>query len=69
MAFNLNKIKARIVEKGLSPQKLAAQIELSEGSVYDKLAGNCAFKREDIEKICKVLEIPSDQIADYFFDL
>lgn len=69
MAFNLKKIKGRVIEKGLTLQQLAPMVELSEGSVYDKFNGKCSFKREDIEKLCKVLEIPKEEIAEYFFDL
>lgn len=69
MAFNLNKLKAKVVEKGLTLQQLAPLINLSENSVYDKFSGKCAFKREDIEKLCKVLEIKPEEIVDYFFNL
>lgn len=66
MAFQLNKLRARLVELGMTIRDLAPKIGLSEGIVYEKFSGKCKFSREDIEKICKVLNINP---LDYFFDL
>mgnify|MGYP003304931492 CR=1 FL=1 len=67
MAFDLNKIKAKIVEKQFSARRLAPILELSEASMYEKLSGKTEFKRSEIEKLCKILGI-SDVIR-YFFNL
>lgn len=78
MAFNFNKIKALLVEKGFSARKLAEEIQklpekadgkMSESALYKKLNGVNDFTRAEIELICKILKVQSDEIAGYFFDL
>ena len=67
MALNINKLKGRIVEKGLTAQKLAPLLNLSEDAMYMKMNQRSEFKRSEIERICQLLEISSDLIPEYFF--
>lgn len=69
MAFDLKKIKARMVEKDLTGQNLAKLMNLSEPTIYDKLNNKIEFKRSEIEKLCKILTIPALNVSEYFFDL
>lgn len=67
MAFNVNKLKARMVEKGITGQTLAKLMNLSEATIYDKLNNKIEFKRSEIERLCELLTIPAENIVDYFF--
>lgn len=65
--FDLNKLKGRVIEKGLTLQQLAPRINVSEGTIYAKFSGKCEFKRNEIELLCKILDIPISEIGEYFF--
>lgn len=67
MAFNVNKLKARMVEKGITGQTLAKLMNLSEATIYDKINNKIEFKRSEIERLCELLTIPAESIVDYFF--
>lgn len=78
MAFNLNKIKALIVEKGFTAREIAAEMQklpekadgrMCESALYKKLNGASDFTRSEIELICKILKVQSQEVATYFFDL
>lgn len=62
-----NKLKGRIIEKGFTARSLAKALGISEGSFYLKLKNQTEFRRDEIELICRRLEIPLDAIGDYFF--
>ena len=67
MAFNPNKLKGKMVEKGLTAQKMASLLNISEDAMYMKLSLKSEFKRSEIENICQLLSIPTESIAEYFF--
>lgn len=67
MAFNPNKLKGRMVEKGLTAQRMASLLSISEDAMYMKLNCKSEFKRSEIESICTLLSIPVNNVAEYFF--
>ena len=69
MSFKFNKLRGRIKEILHSETEFARQMELSASTISDKLNGKIQFRRDEIERACKILNIPSSEIASYFFDL
>ena len=69
MIFNFQKLKGRMVEKNKNQQKLAEKIGISKVSLNHKLNNKVPFKQEDIVKISNELEIPMNEIVEYFFVL
>lgn len=67
MKCRFKKLKGRIIEKHDSILAFANTMQRSRASVYNKLSGATDFSKEDIVKWCEVLEIPMDQITEYFF--
>lgn len=67
MAFSPNKLKGKMVEKGLTAQKMASLLDISEDAMYMKLNCKSEFKRSEMEKICLLLGIPIESISEYFF--
>lgn len=62
---NTKKLKARLVEKGMSQTEAAKAIGISYQSFNNKLRNALEFKASEIEKLCDILDI-SDKDA-YFF--
>ena len=61
------KLRGRIREKFGTEAAFAKALGVSVQIVSRKLNGNCQFKTRDIEKWCKVLEIPLEDAGLYFF--
>lgn len=69
MPYNYSKLLGRIVECCGTQAAFAEKIGLSERSVSLKLNGKRAWKQGEIGEACKILEIPTNQIDQYFFAL
>lgn len=67
LPFDYSKLSGRIVEKYGTQMNFAEAIGLSERSVSLKLNSKIGWKQSEISKICKVLDIRTDEIPDYFF--
>lgn len=65
--FNQKLLKAKLVEKGLSPINLCNLIGICEATYYRKLAKNGDFSRFEIGKIVEVLELSRDERDKIFF--
>lgn len=65
---NVNKLKGKIVERGLNVEKLADIIGLNRSTVYRKLNENGeTFTVGEANLICKVLELSSAEATEIFF--
>ena len=67
MAKQYSKLRGRIVEKFGSQREFAAALGKSEQVIVAKLAGRSQFTQDEIITWCNLLEIPADEIVDYFF--
>jgi hypothetical protein len=67
MAFNYNKLLGRIVEKFGTQGRFAAAMGMSERSLTLKLHNVREFKQSEIDKACRLLEIPIEESPAYFF--
>lgn len=65
--MNINKLKAKIVEKGMNVETVAEKIGVDRSSLYRKLNN---FERITIGEACKiksVLEMTDEEANDIFF--
>ena len=69
MPYDYSKLAGRIKEKLGSQKEFAWAIGLSERSVSLKMTGEIGWKQKEIADACRVLELPMDEIATYFFTL
>lgn len=67
MQFDYSKLRGRITEKVGTQSELSRLTGISEHTLSLKLKGRFGWKQIEILKICKVLEIPFEQIPVYFF--
>ncbi len=62
-----NKLRGKIVEKFGTQDKFAEAAKITPGTLSQKLNGKSDFTRLEILKWCELLEIPTQDISDYFF--
>lgn len=67
MAFDYSKLRGRIVEKYNSQTAFTKAFGVSENTLSLKLNNKIRFTTDDIIKISKMLEIPKNEIGQYFF--
>ncbi|MBQ4123574.1 DUF739 family protein [bacterium] len=67
--FDYQKLKGRIVEKKQKQENLANEMSITKTTLNFKLNNKIPFKQQDIIMLSNILEIPKNEIADYFFTL
>lgn len=60
------KIRARIIELGLSRQQIAAALDVSEHTLHNKINGLTPFKADEAYQLAKMLGVEDDMVP-YFF--
>ena len=65
--MNYNALLGRIRECGLTQKEVAARIGVSEGQLNRKLAGEFAFRQDEMESILKLLDVDLSELGKYFF--
>jgi transcriptional regulator with XRE-family HTH domain len=54
-------------EHGITQEQLAKEIGKNEATLNSKLNNKFQFKADEMDSICKVLDIPNEKISEYFF--
>lgn len=67
MAFDYAKLLGRMKEMGLTQSALATKIGSNSPTMSEKLNNKYTFSVKEIEAICRVLDIPKNEIGLYFF--
>lgn len=67
MKYNYSKLLGRIKECGFTQESLANAIGKNKSTLSVKLNGRYPFTAKEIDDICKVLNIPNEEIGAYFF--
>ena len=67
--FDYQKLKGRIVEKKENQENLANEMGITKTTLNFKLNNKISFKQYEIITLGKLLEIPKDELAEYFFTL
>ena len=67
MKYNYSKLLGRMREYGFTQERLAEAIGINKTTLSAKLNNRFAFTQEEIDSICKVLDIPNEDIGEYFF--
>lgn len=65
--YDYSKLRGRLREREVIYKTLGKVLGLSEGSVSERLNNNAQFSQEEIEKTMIFLEIPLNQVEQYFF--
>jgi transcriptional regulator with XRE-family HTH domain len=67
--FNGNILKAKMVEKGVSMERLANVLGINTATLYRKIKGISDFSRADIQAIRSTLSLTLDEVDRIFFAL
>ena len=62
-----NKLKAKIVEKGLTVEKLAKHIGVTRSSLYRKLNNSQRITIGEVKCIKEALDMTNEEATDIFF--
>mgnify|MGYP001947786641 CR=1 FL=1 len=66
--MNVNKLKGKIVEKGLTVTEVAEKIDIDRSSLYRKLNNEGeTLTIKEANKIVKVLNLPATEATEIFF--
>ena len=65
---NYSKLRGRIREKNYSEKEFANLISLTAPTFSGRIKGITFFNTEEIKKAAKLLDIPNEQIYEYFFE-
>lgn len=67
MFYDFSRLLGRIKEYGYTQESLANAIGKDKSTLSSKLNNKGEFKATEIDDICKLLDIDSDEIGKYFF--
>ena len=67
MSFNYSKLLGKMKEKGITQCELAKAINTTTPTLNMKLNNNSRFRQDEIFNICNTLDIPCDELGEYFF--
>lgn len=69
MIFDYRKLRGKIVEIYGSQTAFVEAFGVSENTFSLKMNNKVRFSANDIIKICRMLDIPKNEIGEYFFTL
>ncbi len=64
--YDYSILKGKIVEKIGSRRELADKLGINETTLSNKLNNKTDFSREEMKKICKILDEPLYKIVEFF---
>lgn len=67
VAFDYNKLRGRIVEKYGTQSAFSEAMNMSNGSLTNKLASKSYFSADEIATACELLDVPAAEVSTYFF--
>lgn len=67
LKFDYSKLRGRIIEKGLTLEQFSKKVDISRTALYKKLNKDGEFTDYEMFKICNLLEIPVENVSEYFF--
>lgn len=65
--INSNKIKARLVELGMTQKDISSYLGISQPAVNQKINNIRPMGLDEAEKIANLLRISSEEFKEYFF--
>lgn len=67
MKFNYSKLLGKIKECGLTQAEVAKAIGINKATLNAKLNGRYCFTTSEILAVSSILNIPKNEISNYFF--
>jgi len=67
MVFDYSKLKGRMKEKGFTQEDVAKHVNKGKSTISLKLNNQSTFMQDEMAIIINLLDIPKEQIKEYFF--
>lgn len=67
VTYNYDLLLKKMKEKRYSQESLAPAINMSRTSLNQKLNSKSNFTQSEILRMAKILDIPNDDVGEYFF--
>lgn len=61
------KLRGKMAEEGVSQIMIAEVLGISQQAMTSKMNNRISFSQKDMVKICKILNIPIEEVGRYFF--
>lgn len=65
--MNTNKLKGKIVERGLTLKDFADKLNINPSTLTRKLNGEVEFKRDEIMSTIEILDLTPEEVIAIFF--
>lgn len=65
--YNYSKLYGLLRERNKTQLEVAKEVGISETALNLKLNNSSVFKQNEITSLCEALNIPAQEIPDYFF--
>lgn len=65
--FKKNEFRAMLARKEISVGEIAKALSIDPATLSRKISGQSDFYRNEIEKICQILELTPDETLQIFF--
>lgn len=65
--FKKNEFKAAMARKELSVTDIAKEMGIAPATLFRKISGQSDFYRNEIEKLCQILELSAEDTLKIFF--
>lgn len=65
--MNKNKLLGKIKEHGTTLEQFAGEVGISLSAIRRKINEDTQFTREEIEKICELLNLTNEELLEIFF--
>ena len=67
MEFDYSNLKGLLASKGITQEKLAKEIGMTQATMSNKINGKAFFTQCEIRAMISFLDIPMELVGEYFF--
>lgn len=64
---NVNKLRGKIVERGMSVESVAQKMGIHKSTFYRKMAGHCPVTIQDADMLVRILDLDCEEAKAIFF--
>lgn len=66
---NVNKLKGKIVERGLNVERVAKSLKMNKSTLYRRLEDGSQFTVGEVQALCNVLALTPKEAMEIFFNV
>jgi hypothetical protein len=66
--MNIERLISKIDEINIPISTITEKLGMSRQAFYNRISGKCEFKVSEVEKVCEILRLTSEEKSTIFFD-